>query len=379
MEFSRNEVLELKNDVLEIEKRIIGLIFDSNGRPRYRAHVNRIFKDLFGVDGVGNAFVGEGGRLAMKARFRLYDTIGVETLYTIIVDERRNEYSILQLMVALLKGTDDERSTKDTRLECAKRYNGLLDSLRDEFDIEIIPSVDSIVNPLKLAKRVLRDRDDYGYGGGYGAYYDDYDYGSSRRFKSYDYNRRDRDRDDDYLVYNDSYFERILRGTDYETPRSKKSYSKSSKKKKYSAYNSDDDDDYDRADSDVSESEVTTDAIIEMSNQIETVAKVVKNLQDKVNNQPAPSVSVRESYKGRDDNNHDTMISLIKQVVKTVNKLESKTNDMAETVGALTEHVQNIESDIYEDDPGADIPTISDKVDIDSLLLSNDSPNEAND
>lgn len=365
MEFNKNEVLEIKNDVLEIEKRIIGLIFDSNGRPRYRAHVNRIFKDLFGVEGVGNAFVGEGSRLAMKARFRLYDTIGVETLYAIIVDDRRNEYSILQLMVALLKGADDERSTKDTRLECAKRYNGLLDSLRDEFDIEIIPSVDSIVNPLKLAKRVLRDRDDYGYGG-YGAYYDDYDYGPSRRFKSYDYNRRDRD--DDYLTYNDSYFERILRGTDYETPRSKKT-SKSSKRKKYSAY-SDDDDDYDRADTE-SESDATTDAIIEMSDQIKTVANVVKNLQDKVNSN---TTSSKVTANSDGDNNHDNVIRLIKQVVKTVSKLESKTDNMAETVDALTEHVQNIESDIYEDDATADAPVIQDKVDIDQLLLASDEP-----
>lgn len=358
MEFDRN-------DILEIERRIINLIFDGKERPRYRACVNRIFMDLFGVEGIGNAFVGEGGRNAMRTRIRLYDVAGTDRLYDMLVDENHNEYQVLQLMVALLRGTDDSRDTKDTRLEYVKKYNGLLELLRNEFDIKTIPSIDSILNPLKTAKRLLRDRDDYGYG-----YYDDYDY--DRRFKSYDYSRRG----DDEYGYSDSYFDRILKGTDYETAgrSKKKSYGKS--KKKYSSESDDDDSDYDGA-----ETDATTEAIIEMSDQIKTVANAVKKLQENQNKDSA-DIPVQDPYKGRNEQSHDAMLRLIKQVVKSVNKLESKNDSITDAINSLNEHVRNIESDIYvdaESDDIDDVPVNSNmQVDIDDLLLSNDSSSDQN-
>ena len=345
MEFDRN-------DILEIERKIINLVFDGKERPRYRAYVNRIFMDLFGVEGIGNAFVGEGGRNAMRTRIRLYDIAGTDRLYDMIVDEKHNEYQVLQLMVALLKGADDGRDTKDARLEYVKKYNGLLEILRSEFDIKTIPTIDSILNPLKTAKRLIRDRDDYGYGG----YYDDYDCGYDRRFKSYDYNRRD---NDDNYGYSDSYFDRILKGTDYENcSRGKKSYSKSSKKK-YSSNNSDDDDDYDRV------NDPTAEAIIEMSDQIKTVANAVRKLQknqSQIKVEPETvAIPVQDPYKGRDEQSHDTMLKLIKQVVKSVQKLETRTDN-------LSEHIQVIENDIYEDVDSGDASNSNVQVNIDEVF-----------
>lgn len=83
------------------------------------------------------------------------------------------------------------------------------------------------------------------------------------------------------------------------------------------------------------------------------------------------AIPVQDPYKGRDEQSHDTMLKLIKQVVKSVQKLETRTDN-------LSEHIQVIENDIYEDVDSGDASNSNVQVNIDELLLSNDNTSDQN-
>ena len=359
-----------RKDILEIERRILKLIFDVHEKPKYRAEVNRIFSDLFGVDRVANAFIGVGGMHARDIRIRLYDTATPERLFDMMVAENRDgtcDFSIIQIMVKLLSNISSEnrsRLSKDDKAAYYEKYEDLLNILKESYEIKTIASIDSMSNPLKMAKKVIKGRyDGYGYDD-----YDDYDYSYSRRFKSvssYD--------DDDY---DDSYFNRIIRGTDFERerPRSKKN---SHKTKKYeNSY----DDDYDDSD----DATPATDGIIaDMADQLKTVADAVLKLQKKVDT-PKPNVVESPAptpipYNGYHDNSE--LDAKLKKVYAAINVLSKSVKSNKESIDGIADHVEMIETDLYESDSGDGDIESGNAVDIDSFILnaSGETDTESND
>lgn len=274
----RNELN--RNDIREIENSIRNLIFDGSSRPIFKTEVNRVFRDLFGLDRgidqreymyVGDAFCAN-GRLAKESRLRMYDVAGIDTLYDMLVatdDYDRSDYRILQTMVLLIKELrsgelmmEKKRNREDDIYE---KYTTLLHKLKREYGIRSREPMRNISNPLKMANKLIKE---FGDDDEYSSYFgDDYyrDYGNRRR-------RRRRDDEDDYDY--DDYCDRILEGTDYErTKKSSKSKSKSKRRRR-----DDDDDDYDAEYDD--DSDRISDEII--AENFESIAGAIERLSDRI-------------------------------------------------------------------------------------------------
>ena len=364
------------NDIIEIERRIVKLIFDVSDRPKYRTEVNKIMSDLFGIDRVANAFI-DNSRSAANLKIRFYDIANPQRLFDMLVAENRDgscDFSVFQVMVKLLSSiSNSNRVTRDDKSSYYEKYEDLLNILRNEYDIKTISSIDSVTNPLKAAKKIIRNRgDDYDYD-----FYGGSNYGYSSRFKSVGYS----DDDDDY-EYNDSYFNRIIKGTSFERePNRKKG---SGKKRKYSSSYGDDDDDRDH-DYDIPEENL--DIMGEVTDQIKTIATAVADLQKKVNNPPPIHVPIPETSSPyvphpKDDETIKLMADKLNQAARAINTLNKNSKLMQGALDELTSHVADIEEDIYatDDATSTDDSVVSTiPVDIDAIIANGGNASDSGD
>lgn len=336
-----------KKNIIEIDKRIERLIFDNEERPRYKVEVTKIFKDLFDVNYVGEAYTDD-SRAAERVRIKLFDTANPKRLYDMLVaedDYGRSDFRSFQIMVRLLSDIGRSKLSNTSKDEYFDKYRDILRMLRKTYGIRTLETIDSITNPIKAAKRSLRDSD---YDDDYYGYGSDYDGGRrKRRYSSFD--------DDDYdREPSDAYYDRILSGTGIGESRSR---SKSKSRKKYSDIYDDIDDDYHAADSDydVDDSDYTKDDVLEMATQqIKDLSKAVVKLNDKVNDlskansaeylQPVreyvPPVSEREATLTATGSDIK-MQSAINTVVEATKKNTTAINNMASNIKTLSSN-QNV-------------------------------------
>lgn len=372
----------LPEDGFEIENRIFKLIFDTNERPRYRSEVNKIFADLFGVDRVANAFI-DNSSAAMNQRALFYRVANPKRLYSMLVEKNRDgscDFKIFRIMVKLLSTiASSSRISRDDKSSYYEKYEDLLNILREEYDIESILSIESISNPLKAAKKIIKDRGDnydydfyggYGYGG----------YGNYGRFKSTNYSDDD---SEGYNDYNDSYFNRIIKGTSFEREPGRKKGS--NRKRKYSSSYDDDDDDRDHAvDSKEESSGINSDDMMcEMTDQLKTLATAVVELQKKVDNPSSGSVKVIEAEPEftphqRSDETSKLIMTKLSQAIGAINALNKNSKSMQNAIDDLTSHVAGLEDDLYGDDDGT-VVTNGENVDIDAIIANSYNADDSND
>ena len=278
-----------KKNIIEIDKRIERLIYDNEDRPRYKVEVTKIFKDLFDVNYVGDAYTDD-SRAAERVRIKLFDTANPKRLYDMLVSEDdygRCDFRNFQIMVRLLSDIGRSKLSNTGKDEYFDKYRDILRMLRRNYSIKTLETIDSIGNPLKAAKRSLKD---YDYDDDYYGYASEYDSGRRRRrgYSSFDDDYDDREP-------SDAYYDRILSGTGIgEGSRSR---SKSKPKKKYSDIY-DDIDDYDHdVDLDEYVDGYTKDDVLELTTeQIKDLTKVVAHLSNKVDKMSTPLEPVIQTH-----------------------------------------------------------------------------------
>ena len=195
-----------KKNIIEVDKRIERLIYDNEDRPRYKVEVTKIFKDLFDVNYVGDAYTDD-SRAAERVRIKLFDTANPKRLYDMLVaedDYGRCDFRNFQIMVRLLSDIGRSKLSNTGKDEYFDKYRDILRMLRRNYSIKTLETIDSIGNPLKAAKRSLKD---YDYDDDYYGYASEYDSGRRRRrgYSSFDDDYDDREP-------SDAYYDRILSG-----------------------------------------------------------------------------------------------------------------------------------------------------------------------
>lgn len=274
-----------KKNIIEVDKRIERLIYDNEDRPRYKVEVTKVFKDLFDVNYVGEAYTDD-SRAAERVRIKLFDTANPKRLYDMLVaedDYGRSDFRNFQIMIRLLSDIGRSKLSNTSKDEYFDKYRDILRMLRKTYGIRTLETIDSIGNPLKAAKRSLRDSD---YDDDYYGYGSDYDSGRrKRRYSSFDDDEYDREP-------SDAYYDRILSGTGIGESRSKSKKSR----KKYADIYDDIDDDYHDADYDDGD-DYTKDDILEMTTQqIKDLSKVVASVANDVRDMKKSKVDASAGY-----------------------------------------------------------------------------------
>ena len=395
-----------KKNIIEVDKRIERLIYDNEDRPRYKVEVTKIFKDLFDVNYVGDAYTDD-SRAAERVRIKLFDTANPKRLYDMLVaedDYGRCDFRNFQIMVRLLSDIGRSKLSNTGKDEYFDKYRDILRMLRRNYSIKTLETIDSIGNPLKAAKRSLKD---YDYDDDYYGYASEYDSGRRRRrgYSSFDDDYDDREP-------SDAYYDRILSGTGIgEGSRSR---SKSKPKKKYSDIY-DDIDDYDH-DADIDEyvdDDYTKDDVLEMATeQIKDLTKVVAKLSNKVNDMSKPldpvireytPVTVESTVEPKTASADPELKTAINNIATATQKNSTAINNMAKNIKTLSENqnamynslndtrdllnmtvttVNDIIDDLGGDEPEDNVTVVTGGTTIDEALAaanaSDESPGDGN-
>ena len=385
----------------EIVNRIERLIYDNEDRPRYRVEVTKIFKDLFDVNYVGDACVDD-SLAAEKVMHRLYVTANPKRLYDMLVvedDYGRCDFRNFQIMVRLLYDIGRSKLRTTDKDEYFEKYRDILRMLRKTYGIKTIETIESIGNPLKEAKRSLKD---YAYDDDYYDYASEYGSGRRRRrgYSSFDDDYDERERTDEY-------YERLLSGTGIgEGSRNR---SKSRPKKKYSDIY-DDIDDYDH-DADIDEyvdDDYTKDDVLEMATeQIKDLTKVVAKLSNKVNDMSKPldpaireytPVTVESTVEPKTASADPELKTAINNIATATQKNSTAINNMAKNIKTLSENqnamynslndtrdllnmtvttVNDIIDDLGGDEPEDNVTVVTGGTTIDEALAAVDASDES--
>lgn len=355
-----------EEDVRDTCKGLEALTRGYSGRHEYVRSVDRVFYDIFGINGIGSIFATKSRNRRDDAyKIDIFNRCGSKRLIDMILDDQT--YYTLQNLVKLHHDMSLVSKQKD-REEAANVYTDTIDRIKKEFLIRNRTHIGNLSNPLKNLRKLSRNYDDrYGYGGIYDDddedyYYRDYDYDYDRRDS-----RRSRRRRDDFYEYDDTDFvSSILKDVDPDII--KRRSNKSSKKRRKSDTRSSRDD-YDDDDDDFEA--ITADTFSKIATSLEKLNDRIDNLEksdgydDRYDSRPVfdeyvPTPSTRErrnvpSYNTDDSSLRSTIDALARSVKSIAASQAEAREDLDNVIGVIQEAIREDEDDDTPPNSGGDL------------------------